>query len=325
MVHLGAFPGIIFGGMRREGKLRRLAIDPVRGDQLPQSFDNILHRQRLLLTHNYPVTSSLGSSIHAPKLAHNGISKLLPADTHVPDRTAHALHPARLDESFGGGPQQPRHAAKILGFQQARAVMQRPRPGKLIRRTRDLERLLPRPPTLLLLHVHDDVVPSVHPHAIHAQPPQRAHHHLGVPVPVKDRRRADDGPVGVACVVEDGAASRAAADEGDGDGLDLGVSSAMGLFQWCGRGKPLAEEVHVHLHPGVLVAADDDAGAVGVEEKDGRVRVGALQEVVLDGKVQVGVGGGGTVDLDGLGKVLRVWPVLDRGCDGFGVGLALGA
>jgi hypothetical protein len=47
--------------------------------------------------------------------------------------------------------------------------------------------------------------------------------------------------------------------------------------------------VQVNFQPGVLVAADDDAGAVGVEEENGRVRVGALQEVMLDGEVEVGV------------------------------------
>jgi hypothetical protein len=38
-----------------------------------------------------------------------------------------------------------------------------------------------------------------------------------------------------------------------------------------------------------LVAAYDDAGSVGVEEEDGRVWVGALEEVVFDGEVEVGV------------------------------------
>jgi hypothetical protein len=66
----------------------------------------------------------------------------------------------------------------------------------------------------------------------------------------------------------------------------------------------LAEGVQVDFEPGVLVAADDDAGAVGVEEEDRCVGVGALEEVVFDGEVEVGVCGGGAVDLEGAGKVL---------------------
>jgi hypothetical protein len=72
--------------------------------------------------------------------------------------------------------------------------------------------------------------------------------------------------------------------------------------------------VEVDFQPGVLVAADDDAGAVGVEEEDGRVRVGPLQEVVLDGEVEVGVGRGGAVDLQAAVEMLGVTPCLCVRC-----------
>jgi hypothetical protein len=58
-----------------------------------------------------------------------------------------------------------------------------------------------------VVNVHDNVMPLVHPDVQHTESFERAHHHLGVLVPVKGRRRADDGPVCVAGVVEDCAAS----------------------------------------------------------------------------------------------------------------------
>ena len=61
--------------------------------------------------------------------------------------------------------------------------------------------------------------------------------------------------------------------------------------------------VEPDLEPGVLVAADDDAGPVGVEEQHDRVRVRLLQEVVLKGQVEVGVMAARDVDLDPVGRV----------------------
>ena len=107
-------------------------------------------------------------------------------------------------------------------------------------------------------------------------------------VPVEHGGRADDGPVDVAGVVEDGAAAGATADEGDFLGR-----------RW---GQALGEERVVDFEPGVLVAAEDDAGGVGVEEEDGGGRGGGLEEGVLEGEVEEGVGGGGAVDLEGGGE-----------------------
>jgi hypothetical protein len=78
-------------------------------------------------------------------------------------------------------------------------------------------------------------------------------------------------------VVEDGAASAAAADE-----VDWSVEAGFwqrGAILFAGGG---VEEGKVYFEPGVLVAADDDAGAVFVEEEDGGVCGRGLQEVVFD-------------------------------------------
>lgn len=98
---------------------------------------------------------------------------------------------------------------------------------------------------------HDDVVSTVDGHVWHAQLVKRTAHHLGVFVAVEVGRRADDGVVHVSLVVEDGAASAAAADEVDG------IPAAVQRLQ----------EREVDFKPRVLVAAYDDARAVGVKEE----------------------------------------------------------
>ena len=46
---------------------------------------------------------------------------------------------------------------------------------------------------------------------------------------------------------------------------------------------------HVKLLPWVLVPADDDTGAVVVEEEDARLRVRVFEQVVFHGEVEVRV------------------------------------
>ena len=46
-----------------------------------------------------------------------------------------------------------------------------------------------------------------------------------------------------------------------------------------------------------MVATYDEAGAVGVKEEDGGCWWGGLEEVVLEGEVEVGVGATGDVNL----------------------------
>ena len=53
----------------------------------------------------------------------------------------------------------------------------------------------------------------------------------------------------------------------------------------------------VELLPGVLVAADDDAGGVGVGEEDGGRGSGVPEEVIFKREVEVGIVRGGTVDV----------------------------
>jgi hypothetical protein len=47
----------------------------------------------------------------------------------------------------------------------------------------------------------------------------------------------------------------------------------------------IAEEAEVDLYPRVLVASNDDARAVGIEEENRGIRGRFLKEVVLDGEV----------------------------------------
>jgi hypothetical protein len=57
------------------------------------------------------------------------------------------------------------------------------------------------------------------------------------------------------------------------------------------------EDAQVDLCPRVLVAADDHAGPVHVEEQDGAIRWRLSQNVVLNGQVQVRVVARGDVAL----------------------------
>lgn len=65
----------------------------------------------------------------------------------------------------------------------------------------------------LLALVQHDVVALVDAGAVHAVAAQGSHDHFGVFVAREDGGGADDGPVDVSLVVEDGAAAAAAADE----------------------------------------------------------------------------------------------------------------
>lgn len=49
--------------------------------------------------------------------------------------------------------------------------------------------------------------------------------------------------------------------------------------------RAIAQQAEIDFHPGILVAPNDDAGAIGVEEEDRRVCGRLLQEVVFDGEV----------------------------------------
>ena len=209
MRHLGPRPGILLSRMRRESKLRRLPKDPLGRRQLPHPADDLPDPQRLGLVHHHLPTTTL--PVHAPKLVRHGARKRLPAHAHVADRAPHALHPARLDEPRGRRPQQGRHPRQVRRAQQAGAVVQRARARQLVRGPGYLEH--PRLAIHVVVAVHDDVVALVDAHgAADAEAAQRAHDHFRVAVAVEDGGGADDGPVGVAGVVEDCAASGAAAD-----------------------------------------------------------------------------------------------------------------
>lgn len=107
--------------------------------------------------------------------------------------------------------------------------------------------------------VEHDVVALVDARARDAVRAQRAHDHFRVLVARESGGRADDGPVHVAGVVEHGTTATAAADEVDGRGEAGGGEDMVGGLVGGG-----VEEREVDFEPGVLVAADDNTGAVGV-------------------------------------------------------------
>lgn len=59
------------------------------------------------------------------------------------------------------------------------------------------------------------------------------------------------------------------------------------------------EEGEVDFQPRVLVAADDDAGAILIEEENRRVWGRGLEQVVFDREIEVWVVGGGDVGFYG--------------------------
>lgn len=81
-------------------------------------------------------------------------------------------------------------------------------------------------------------------------------------VAVKFCGRANHAKVYISAVVKDGTAAGASPDEGD-------VAACVGLG--VGDGGEVVEETEIDFQPGILVAADDDARVIGVEEQDVRI------------------------------------------------------
>lgn len=123
-------------------------------------------------------------------------------------------------------------------------------------------------------------------------------------IPIKPFRRANHAKIDITRIVKNSTASRSPTHQ-----LDRRISPAN-TRRLLGN---LREAVQVDLQPGILVAAKDDAGRVDVEREDGRVGGRDLEEAVLDGEVEEGVGGFGEVDLGFVGGV---------GCGGCEVGEA---
>lgn len=85
--------------------------------------------------------------------------------------------------------------------------------------------------------------------------------------------------------MEDGAAAGPAADE------------EHTIIFIIGADPVILQGLQVGLQPRVLVAADDDARAVYVQEEDAGVGRGIFKQEMLDGEVHEGVGGERLVDL----------------------------
>jgi hypothetical protein len=152
---------------------------------------------------------------------------------------------------------------------------------------------------LLVPLIEDNVVSFVDPGALDAQLPQCANDHLGVLVACEVAAGTCNAPIEVSLIVEDCASPRAAPHE-------VYRANARGLAVFravCG-----IENAQIDLRPRVLVAPDDDAGPVDVEEED-RAVCGALSEdVVFDREVEIRVAAAGDVALQfvcGVGEPLR--------------------
>lgn len=233
------------------------------------------------------------AAVHGDELVLDSPDEVTSRQAHVPDPAPHALDPAGLDVRLGRRPEHAADVGHVGRVEEARAMVQRPQPGELIGRARDLEgrRGQGRGRGAAVLGGNsvviddDDIVPLVHPRGPHVQGPEGPHHHLGVLVAVEARGGEDDAVVDIAPVVEDGPSAGAPADEGD----LTAAAAIIPATALAGLGAEPLKKTEVHLQPGVLVPADDDAGVVGVQEEHGGLRVRVLEQEVLGREVEVGI------------------------------------
>lgn len=239
-------------------------------------------------------------SIHVCELVQQTLLKRLDAQPDVSHGRAHALHALGLNVSLRRGAQVLRDDVQVRRAEQCSGMVQCAQACELVCGARDLERLWQGAVVdcvgravrvarvgcaLLVALVENNVVSLVDPGAVDAQLAEGAHHHLGMLVPGEVVARARNAPIEVARIVEDSAASRAAAHEVYGAVLG-GV-----------------EDAQVDLCPRVLVAANDDARPVHVEKEHSALWRRLPQYVVLNREVQVRVVAGRDVALQ---PVLRV-------------------
>ena len=145
----------------------------------------------------------------------------------------------------------------------------------------------------LVTLIKDDIMPLVDPGAFDAQAAERAHSHLSMFVAGEVSARTGDAPIDVALVVEDSAAAGAPSHKVDvANGRRFGVAEAPALAR-----RDL-EDAQIDLQPRVLVAPDDDARPVRVEEEHNRVGRRVSQNVVLDAEIHEGVGAARNVALE---------------------------
>lgn len=151
---------------------------------------------------------------------------------------------------------------------------------------------------LLMSLVKHNVMPLVDSGAVNAQATEDPDDHLGLFVARKVGARARHAPIQVAVVMEDGAAPGAPSHE----------VHVANVRRFCVEGHSAAagccaEHAQIHLGPGILVPADDDARAVRVEKKHRRVGRRFPQDVVLDGQIQIRVFTARDVALHLVGRV----------------------
>ncbi|KJR84029.1 uncharacterized protein SPSK_00325 [Sporothrix schenckii 1099-18] len=204
-----------------------------------------------------------------------GALDVLAHQRHIPHGRPHRRHAASLEvRCRGRRTQQARHSGQVRS-QQTGAVVQSPSVRQLVRRSGDLVLA----DVVRTTGPHHNVVPLVDPCAGDTERLQGACNHQCMLVAVEAGRRNVHAPVGIAGVVVHRAATGAAADQ-------LHVAERRCLWNTCGP-CPCRQLVEVHLGPGVLVAADDDARRIAVQQQQAALRVRTLKEPVLNGQVGI--------------------------------------
>lgn len=119
-------------------------------------------------------------------------------------------------------------------------------------------------------------------------------------IPGKVSARACNAPVKIALVVEDGASTRATAHE---------VHGAKVLVLAAGRWPAAGgrEEAQIDFGPRILVAADDDAGPVDIDEQNRAVGWALTHNVVFNGQVEVRVAAARHIALQLVGRVCQLF------------------
>lgn len=106
--------------------------------------------------------------------------------------------------------------------------------------------------------VENDVVPHIDSRSVHAARSQSSHYHFGVFVTSELRRMADDRPVDVAFIMEDGPATTSTTDKiHSSKPRWFGFRVVSGFFQ----------QGQIHFKPWILISSNNNTRPVLVEKK----------------------------------------------------------
>lgn len=243
--------------------------------------------------------NNLGLSVQLLELSNDGLLERVIGDTDIGDWRSNTWSAKCMNKRLRRRLQVLPDSRDVWGTEETGSVVQGLLAGKLIGRTRNLQRLISEERqchlvdsvTINTLGVlsENDVVSLVNLGLANSNGAQSMDNHMGMAVAVKERGWHDYTVVHVALVVEYGATAGAATNE-----LDL-VTAPDGLVQ-----HPI-----VHLNPWVLVATEDNGWLVGVKEENMGVDWGLAEEIVLNGQVDKWIAGARDIDLDLIGWVGR--------------------